>query len=489
VIGFRRALWALAALGFIGGALAGVLALTNEQFEDRIAQLVFGPLIAWAFIGTGLFAWYRAPDNRCGPLMTAVGFTWALKGMMASDNEAVFAAGLLFNTAAFGFLFHMLIAFPSGRLQGRFQQWLVAGAYFATTVLHWALVPFLDTSDSEWCDDCPDNALQVSDSATAEGVIASLQALLAVTLLAATSWILWRRWRDASQDERRALGPVLVTGGLNAALLGLTLVWDLADLSDDIEYGIDVAGLIAFTAIPFGFLAGLLRTRVSQAASLEVENVRRNAELQQKVEELTASRQRLVDAEFRGRRRLERDLHDGAQQRLVSLALGLRMARTKLPGDPEKAAELLESAAAELDTALAELRELARGIHPAVLSDRGLDAAVAALAGRAPLEVEVAQLPDDRLPEQVESAAYFVVAEALTNVAKYAQASRANVSIRRYNGRVVVEVSDDGVGGADPAKGSGLRGLADRLSALEGRLAVESEPGRGTTVTALIPCG
>ena len=488
MIGFRRALWALAVLGFVGGALTAVFALTNDQFEDRIPQLIFGPLIAWAFIGTGLFAWYRAPDNRIGPLMTAVGFTWSLKGLTASENEAVFAIGLIFSVTAFGFLFHMLIAFPSGRLHGRLQKWLVAGGYIGTTALHWVLVPFLDTSDSEWCDTCPDNALQVSDSETAEGVIASVQALIGLTLLAATTWILWRRWRDASADERRALGPVLVTGGLIAALLGLTLLWDITGLNDDVEYAIDIAGLVAFTAIPFAFLAGLLRSRVSQAAALEEENVRLDAELQAKVEELTASRQRLVDAEFRGRRQLERDLHDGAQQRLVSLALGLRLARSKLPDDPVAAQELLESAAAELDTALAELRELARGIHPAVLSDRGLDAALDSLASRAPLPVQIGEVPSEPLPDQVESAAYFVVAEALTNVAKYAQASQATVHVRQANGRVLVEVSDDGIGGADPARGTGLRGLADRVAALDGLLAVQSEPGRGTTVSARIPC-
>ena len=488
MIGFRRALWALAAIGFLAGLVPAVFALTNEQFEDRILQLIFGPLTCWAFIGTGLFAWYRAPDNRSGPLMTTVGFVWSLKGFAASETEAFFAVGLLFNPVAFGFLFHMLIAFPSGRLHTRFERLLVAGAYFGTTVVHWALVPFLDTSDSDYCDTCPDNPLRASDNEAVENSLAIFQALLAVGLLAATAWLLWRRWRAADAEQRRPLEPVLLTGGLVAVFLGLSLFWDLTGLNDDVEYGIDVAGLVAFTAIPFGFLAGLLRVRVSQAAVLEAENVRLNAELQRKVEELTASRQRLVDAEFRGRRQLERDLHDGAQQRLVSLALGLKLARAKLPDDPAAARELLESAGAELDTALAELRELARGIHPALLSDRGLEAALSSLASRAPIPVEVGELPEGRLPDAVESAAYFVVAEALTNVAKYAQATRATVAVTRVNGRVLVEVSDDGVGGADPAKGSGLRGLADRVSALDGLLGVQSEPGAGTTVTARIPC-
>jgi signal transduction histidine kinase len=192
-----------------------------------------------------------------------------------------------------------------------------------------------------------------------------------------------------------------------------------------------------------------------------------------------------ADAE---RRRLERDLHDGAQQRLVSLALGLRLARSKLGPESDQAGALLDEAIEELSDATEELRELARGIHPAVLSDRGLDAALVALAGRARLPVELNETPGERLPPPVESAAYFVVAEALTNVARYAQASRADVRVARANGRLVVEVSDDGVGGADPGRGSGLRGLADRVSALDGQLQVDSPSGRGTVVRADIPC-
>ncbi len=188
------------------------------------------------------------------------------------------------------------------------------------------------------------------------------------------------------------------------------------------------------------------------------------------------------------RRRLERDLHDGAQQRLVSMALNIRLARAKLNADPLAADQLLESAGTELDSALEELRELARGIHPAVLSDRGLGTALETLASRAPVPVELAELPEERLPEAVELAAYFVVAEALTNVAKYAKASHATVEVARENGRVLVEVADDGVGGADPEVGTGLSGLADRLAVLEGRLEIQSEQGRGTTIRARIPC-
>ena len=227
---------------------------------------------------------------------------------------------------------------------------------------------------------------------------------------------------------------------------------------------------------------------VGAAASLALDNQRLTAELHAKLEELRASRARIVESSDAARRRIERDLHDGAQQRLVSLALKLRLARSRLPDEPQRAQQLLEDAGRELEVALAELRELARGIHPAVLSERGLDAALRALVNRAPLPVELTSATNGHLPDNVQAAAYFVVAEAITNVAKYAQASHAAVSVQHHDGRVVVEVSDDGVGGADPEKGSGLRGLADRVAALNGRLDVQSEPGHGTTVRAIIPC-
>ena len=203
--------------------------------------------------------------------------------------------------------------------------------------------------------------------------------------------------------------------------------------------------------------------------------------------QLAASRARLVSAGDEERRRLERNLHDGAQQRLVSVSVSLRLARGKFADDPDAAEELLDGADAELAVALEELRELARGIHPAVLTERGLGPALASLADRVPVPVELDHLVVERLPRSVEAAVYFVVSEALANVAKYARASAVNVRVGRENGLAVVEVADDGVGGADPQRGSGLRGLADRVEALDGHLEVESELDGGTTIRAEIP--
>jgi signal transduction histidine kinase len=214
--------------------------------------------------------------------------------------------------------------------------------------------------------------------------------------------------------------------------------------------------------------------------------VREITERKRQQEELEASRARIVAAGDEERRKLERNLHDGAQQRLVSLSLSLRLAQGRIHSDPEDAQRLLEASRYELAQALEELRELARGIHPAVLTDRGLEAALEALAARSPLPVEIKGASCE-LPAQVEAAAYYVVSEALANVTKYAQASAVEVTVERRDGIAVVEVADDGVGGADPQRGSGLRGLSDRLASLSGRLAVESPPGAGTRVRAEIP--
>src|SRR3954447_4819022 len=204
-------------------------------------------------------------------------------------------------------------------------------------------------------------------------------------------------------------------------------------------------------------------------------------------EKLAASRTRVVEVADTERRRLERNLHDGAQQRLVSVALQLNMVASRLESDPRGARELLAAAQDDLGRGLAELRELARGIHPIVLTERGLGAALDALLTRAAVPVEIAGLPDERLTPAVEAAAYYVIAEAVTNVGKYASASHATVSVGRSNGSATVVVSDDGVGGADPAGGSGLRGLAARVEALDGRLDIHSPPGRGTRIEAEIP--
>jgi signal transduction histidine kinase len=224
----------------------------------------------------------------------------------------------------------------------------------------------------------------------------------------------------------------------------------------------------------------------ARCGAIAVENAQLRQELRARQNELDASRARIVKAGDKERRRLERNLHDGAQQRLVALAMQLRLIRADIRRDPASAEAQVTTAAGELALSLEELRELARGIHPAVLQ-YGLPSALESLAIRSPVPTALRCDLQQRLPEQIELAAYFVTCEALANVAKYAGAATATVNVARSQGHVVVEVADDGVGGADPLAGSGLRGLADRVEALGGGLSVSSPVGKGTKIVAEMP--
>ena len=246
-------------------------------------------------------------------------------------------------------------------------------------------------------------------------------------------------------------------------------------------------GLLGLVLLPLAPRAVRLLGRLDVAVARSLLGPDRSAA---RVVELERSRAAVVVSVEQERRRIERDLHDGAQQRLVSLAMQLGRARARFVDDPDKARALLDEAHGEAKLALAELRDLARGLHPAVLTDRGLDAALSGLAARAPIPVAVEVNPEigaSRVPV-VEAIAYFVVAEALTNVAKHAGATKAAVVVRRWNGTMRVVVTDDGVGGADPAAGTGLRGLADRVSGVDGSLHVVSPPGGPTVLTVELPC-
>jgi signal transduction histidine kinase len=259
-------------------------------------------------------------------------------------------------------------------------------------------------------------------------------------------------------DGDRSMAPVKRDGELVA-----TLIYDRS-LEDDPE----------------------LVEAVGGAAAIALENQQLHAEAENRLAEVRASRERVISAGDAERRRIERNLHDGAQQRLVTLALHLSVIGRRIRDDPAGAERLVTSASDELAQSLEELRELARGIHPAAL-DQGLDVALDALARRSEVPTTVSYEPGPRLPEPVAFAAYFVASEALANVVKYAHASATTVCLRRTGTGVVIEITDDGVGGADPAGGSGLRGLGDRVEALDGRLNVSSPPGAGTVITAVLP--
>jgi signal transduction histidine kinase len=570
---------AVAAVVLGVGALLVVINGKHNIHRGAYAALALG--IGWGFVGTGLFAWSRRRGSNIGPLMIAVGFSGLLKALAFSNDSIVFTIGSLAEVLIYALLIHLLLSFPSGRLESRVDRLLVATAYVNTALVH--LAGFLFTDPTEGCAHCPVNPLLIGDSKAA-AVINAAELDIAIGLLGAVVAILYRRWRDSTASQRRGYAPVLAFGGLTFVIFMTDLIVQQAALSSRIDDALTLALFGSLACVPFAFLIGLLRFRFSQAeaisalvgrlgggggpgglrkalaealgdptlqlaywvpdqdayvdaegqpmrvdpapkgkiattidndgrriaaivhgadlaeerdlvqavgaaAALTLENERLDAELRARVDELRASRSRIVTAGYAERRRLERDLHDGAQQRLMALGINLRLARERIGREPREAAALLDASLEELNEATGELRELARGIHPATLTDRGLKAALTGLALRSPVPVELVETPDERLPSSVESAVYFVVAEALTNVARYAQARTVSVTVVRINGQVNVQVRDDGVGGADPAQGSGLRGLSDRVGALDGRLELTSACGDGTTVRARIPCG
>lgn len=246
-----------------------------------------------------------------------------------------------------------------------------------------------------------------------------------------------------------------------------------------------LAGVV-MTVLAFGITRGLARLEAVLASALLDASP---DELQRRVSEIASSRTRSMSAADQDRRRLERDLHDGAQQRIVSLAMTLGLAQQKLTTDPEQGARLVGEAHEEAKRALQDLRDLARGLHPAVLTDHGLEAALPALAARCPIPTRVDVAVAPRPDPAVESAAYFVVAEALTNVARHSQATDVQVTARRDNDLLTIDVRDDGKGSADMVAGGGLAGLTDRVEALDGRLTVTSPEGGPTVVHVEIPCG
>lgn len=577
----RRALAAVAALGVAAAGGAAVLVATNPDAPAAVLNAALSPVVALGFIGTGVFAWWRRPANRTGALMAAVGFAWLLQALAFAREPWVATIGVALALVFVAVLLQLLLSFPTGRLTAPAERWIVTGAYVAVGVL-WPARLLVTPDVCETCSPPLANRLLVADLPDLTRLLDVSATLLGATVAVATAVLLLRRRRAASPVARRALAPVLFAGAVFTLALAFELASDLAGLPDVATGVFDLISMLGFVAVPFAFLAGLLRSRWARtgavssvvagvgaagsdaavrdtlaetlgdpsldiaywlpelgsyadgdgrpvalpqpgsgrawtpvardgepiaalvhdaalaedpelvraagaAAALALENARLDAELRARVEELRASRTRIVEAGDRERRRLERNLHDGAQQRLVAVSLSLGRARGKIAADPAGARTLLDAAQAELDQALAELRELARGLHPPVLAEHGLPAALDALAGRAPLPVAV-RAPAAPLPAPVEAAAYYVAAEALANVARYADAGSAAVTVSRANGTAVIEVRDDGVGGADPAAGSGLRGLADRVAALEGRLEVRSPAGAGTVVRASIPC-
>jgi signal transduction histidine kinase len=580
------------ALAAVAAGLVNV-ALLLRAGDDRGESLAYLLItivgVGWSFVGAGLVAWSRRPENRTGALMVAVGLAQLLDGLLFNGvilarEPVVFALWFLLATLPEGVLGHLIAVFPDGRATTRLQRVFIIANYTATVPLALAQLLLVEPGRLG-CTECPNDILGLGGRDRYGDVVLAVSDLSLAVLTALLLWIVVTRWRHAAEPRRRSLAPVALVGIvlLIVYMTGQTLKAVLPDPPLALEVGFNLAILMALVLWPLAFLAGLARTRldrsavgdlavqlgealppgrleqvlaralhdptlqlaywlpdrdafvdaagrpvelpaaggdravtilrhdgdpvaamlhdaaldddpalvraVAATARMTIQNERLQAEVRAQLEEVRASRARIVEFGDAERRRVERNLHDGAQQRLVSISLALGIARSQVGATSEQEmAVALDDAAAELRLALGELRELARGIHPVILSEAGLGPALVSLAERSPIPVTVADVPPERLPSRVEETAYYVASEALANAAKHAHATTVSISVRRLEGELLVEVDDDGVGGADP-DGSGLRGLADRVAALDGHLRVHSPDGKGTRITAELPCG
>jgi signal transduction histidine kinase len=568
-----RRRWLLVALGVV--ALAWIIGAEWVSITHGIRENHFlDALGGLTFVGAGVVALDRRPGNIIGPLMIVYGTITYIPNWSNLGVPIFPTLSLIANSIAPAFLVTIMLAYPSGRIQRRFDR-IVLGIVYGTMGAALVVAVLAFPRRQPGCG-CPWTPLFFPNRGIFQAAT-SFGDDLAFVLVPLVFTAVLLRWRNASPAERKALTPLWIAatlvgvGYLLSALgssepddqfaylmwefrglvqLGLPIVflWGLlstrlarsavGDLVVELEGPLPPGGLRTSMARALGdptldiayaiegedmwvdadgrrltqpeptrgravtlisredqCMAALLHDpaldealvrAASAAAGMALANERLRAEVRAQLEEVRASRQRIVEAGDRERRRVERNLHDGAQQRLVTISLALAMLRDGSELDPSVATGL-EQTAAELKRAIDELRELARGIHPAILTEEGLEAAIESLADRSSVPVSVTSTLDGRLPEGVEATAYYVVSEALANITKYANAREASVELLRSNGRVLVAVTDDGLGGASMNGGSGLRGLQDRVAAVGGRLEVQSEPGRGTRVVAEMP--
>ena len=511
-------------------------AVTAQAVRLAVADFVVG----LALVVCGVAAWFWRSGSRIGPLLVAAGFAWFLGTFAGSSIDAAAEVGAVFVTLHRGPLVHAVLSYPTGRLGGRAQRLVVAISYVAAAIPDVGenaeatiVVAALVAVTAAWSfvrATGPQRPARATATAAAVGLAATLLAASLASLAGAgggaSRAVLWayqvvivvvavgflfgllrRGWTQATVTGLVVeLGDVPEEGTLRARLAVALGDPSLAVgywISDEHGY-FDEAGrrvrlpepgsdrevtIIEEAGEPLAALvhdAGVLEDRelvgsVAAAARIAVSNVRLQREIRRQVDEVEASRRRIVEAADLERRRLERELREGAERRLANVERVV----ADSAGDGARA-PLFAEALAEIGRARAELQEFAQGIHPRVLTEGGLAAALADLAGRAPVPVELAA-PAERVPVALEAAAYFVCSEALANIGKYSGASKAEIDVSLDADRLVVAVRDDGVGGAALEKGSGLRGLADRVEALGGRLTVDSPPGKGTSLVAELP--
>jgi signal transduction histidine kinase len=568
-------LWTLALLGVAAGVSSVAFAVANDTIGAELGTpLVIAALWAWttvAYILCGMFAWWRRPASRIGPLMIVSGFVCYIVTLSWTTSDIPYTTGQAFDKLPWVAFLLVFLAFPNGRLTGRFERSLVVAAFVIALGLELVRMVVGDYG--------PNNLLGFARHPDLFVAVRRLQLIaLAVCCLVGVVMLLARRWRTGLPSRRPsgllidvfALGLVMVAAfcvlsAFNSAALvevrwaefatlgiapvvfliaildarlarsgvgdliielradpppadlrnalarvlrdpSLSLVYWLpefgtyADLEGQAVELPDESSSYATTSIdrngePVAALIhdpGLddepeLLSAVTAAAGIALENGRLHAEQKAHLEELRGSRARVMEAGQKERQRLERNLHDGAQQRLIALSLELSLLEKQLSEHPD-AGKRLDKAQREIAISLEELRDVARGMHPAVLTGHGLAVALEQVVALASVPVRLTIAQDARYPEQVEVAAYYVVIESLANIAKHARATTASVEVARARDALVVEIVDNGVGGADSESGSGLRGLADRVEALGGRLRVWTPYGGGTRVKAEIPC-
>lgn len=581
--------WRLLGLGLVGTLLAAWASygpfLWPTCCHETVTPFNQAWLLASGLLWVCLMLVLYARDPS-GPMWKLVLLYLAASGMWAVGyipSDVAWSIERVTRNVGQVVLAHMALAFPTGRLPGRFDRRLMLGLYAYVLGLSGLWILFWDSGVLVWDSGAAAGTLTVRNvfalwpNNDVANVINQLGLFGVPVLGVLVIWRLWRRWQSATPSGRRTLAPVMLAVPIAMAIIA---VWHVADAIDRDEirvfllnpafrlpYFIFAAGLLIGIArsrlargaiadlavalrrgVPLGglrpLLAGALRdptlelafpspggdgfvyadgrpfpmptadeprtvtqltrqgevlavlvhdamlesespglvSAVGSVAELALENERLSAQVRAQLDEVRASRARIVEAADAERRRIERDLHDGAQQRLLALATRLQTAKATMQG----ASDLVDEATTELQTAVSEVRELARGLHPQILTDLGLGPALEALAERAAIPVEVRAL-DRRYPAAIETAAYFVVSEALTNVARYAGASGAVVTVSHQDAGLTVEITDDGPGGADVTRGTGLRGLVDRVAALGGSLTIDSPAGKGTAIRAAFP--
>jgi signal transduction histidine kinase len=572
----RTVLWGVPA--FLAGVGVVCLVALSRQEEGAEAAMsaVLAVTVGWAYIGSGLVSW-RYGRGRIGTILVFIGFAWFATFLAYSNDSFWFTLGTVLEDVYLVGVMYLILAFPRGTLSGRADRALVAtGVVLGTAVeLAWLVL-----ADSEFvCTGCPDNAWQiVHDHAWANGILQFQRgAALIVSVFAVVLFV--RRIRRASTPVRRALAPVLWTGGALCAALVVTIVNDVA--REPLGPAPNFMRGLVFAAVPVSILASMLQQRLARgavaqlmveldgaaglnlrealsralgdpglavgywlpatgayvdsaghpfdptadgpgqattvvqrngqpvaalvhddalqddrklvdsvcaAAGMALENERLRADLEARLVELSASRERLVRAAESERHRLERDLHDGAQQQLVAIAMSIAMAESNLRTNPVAAASALDEARDRLASAMDELRTLSQGIRPAVLVERGLGAALTELARRSTVPATVDLRLRAAVPADIEAAAYFVASEALANTAKHAHASEVTISAESQDGLLHLRIDDNGTGGAEARYGSGLRGLADRVEGFGGTLDIHSPAAGGTTLSVELPC-